>query len=170
MFVANFLNIKKNDAQFVNEKFQHENKKSKKKKTKLIFEITYYNCEQKEHYAIKCFNVFKNAKIKTNVNVVEQTKKKVFEKKNSQIFKNNKRIKNESNFVYKTTITNDDERNYSVRILLNDVVEINVINQRFVVVSKFHFIDSELFAFHFMNDKKIYCYKIYEIKLTLKNN
>ena len=45
-----------------------------------------------------------------------------------------------------------------------------MINQRFVVVSKFHFIDSELFASHFMNDKKIYCYKIYEIKLTLKNN
>ena len=67
-------------------------------------------------------------------------------------------------------ITNDDEKNYSVRVLLNDVVEINVINQRFVVVSKFHSINSELFAFHFMNDKKIYCYEIYKIKLTLKNN
>ena len=54
--------------------------------------------------------------------------------------------------------------------MLNDVVEINVISQRFVVVSKFHFIDNELFAFHFMNDKKIYCYEIYKIKLTLKNN
>ena len=64
--------------------------------------------------------------MKTNVNVVEQTKKKVFEKKNSQIFKNNKRIKNELNLVYKITITNDDEKNYSAKILLNDVVEINV--------------------------------------------
>ena len=114
---------------------------------------------------MKCFNVSKNAKIKTNVNVVEQTKKK-----SSQVFKNNKRIKNELNFLYKITIINDDEKKYSVTILLNDVVEINVINQRFVVVSKFHFIDSELFTFHFMNDKKIYCYEIYEIKLTLKNN
>ena len=108
--------------------------------------------------------------MKTNVNVVEQTKKKISEKENSQIFKNSKRIKSEVNLVYKTTITNDDEKNYSINVLLNDVVEINVINQRFVVVSNFHFIDSKLFAFHFMNDKKIYCYKIYEIKLTLKNN
>ena len=45
-----------------------------------------------------------------------------------------------------------------------------MINQRFVVVSNFHFISSELSASHFMNDKKIYCYEIYEIKLTLKNN
>ena len=80
MFVANLLNIKKNDAQSANEKFKHENKKQKKK-TKSIFEIICYNCEQKEHYAIKCFNVFKNAKIKTNVNVVEQTKKEKFLKK-----------------------------------------------------------------------------------------
>ena len=101
---------------------------------------------------------------------MNKRKKKVFEKKDLQIFKNIKRIKSESNFVYKTTITNDDEKNYSIKILLDDVVEINVINQRFVVVSKFHFIDSELFAFHFMNDKKIYCYEIYEIKLILKNN
>ena len=97
-------------------------------------------------------------------------KKKVFEKKNSQIFKDSRRIKSELSLVYKITITNKNEKNYSVKILLNDVVEINVINQRFVVVSKFHFIDSELFAFHFMNDKKIYCYEIYEIKLILKNN
>ena len=54
--------------------------------------------------------------------------------------------------------------------MLNDVVQINVINQRFVVVSKFYFIDSELFAFHFMNDKKIYYYEIYKIKFILKNN
>ena len=97
-------------------------------------------------------------------------KKKIFEEKDLQIFKNSRRIKNELNLVYKTTTTNDDEKNYSARILLNDVVEINVINQRFVVVSKFHFIDSELFAFHFKNDKKIYCYEIYKIKLTSKNN
>ena len=45
-----------------------------------------------------------------------------------------------------------------------------MINQRFVVVSNFHFINSELSAFHFMNDKKNFCYKNYEIKLTLKNN
>ena len=109
--------------------------------------------------------------MKTNVNVVKQTKKENFlKKKDSQVFKNNKRIKNESNLVYKNMITNDDERNYSVKVLLNDVVEINVINQRFVVVSNFYFIDSELFASHFMNDKKIYCYEIYEIKLILKNN
>ena len=81
MFVASFSNIKKNDAQFADEKFKHENKKSKKKKTKSIFEIICYNCKQKKHYAIKCFNVFKNAKIKTNVNVVKQTKKKSFLKK-----------------------------------------------------------------------------------------
>ena len=87
-----------------------------------------------------------------------------------QVFKNNKRIKSESNLVYKITITNDDEKNYSVRVLLNDVVEINVISQRFVVVSNFHFINSELSASHFMNNKKIYCYEIYEIKLILKNN
>ena len=53
-------------------------------------------------------------------------------------------------------ITNDDEKNYSTKVLLNDVVEINVINQRFVVVSKFHFIDNELSASDFMNNKKIY--------------
>ena len=50
----------------------------KKKKKKSISEITCYNCEQKEHYAMKCFNVSKNVKMKTNVNVVEQTKKKSF--------------------------------------------------------------------------------------------
>ena len=76
MFVASFLSIKKNDAQSANEKSKHENKKSKKKKTKSIFEIIYYNCEQKKHYAIKCFNAFKNVKTKTNINVVKQTKKK----------------------------------------------------------------------------------------------
>ena len=108
--------------------------------------------------------------MKTNVNVVEQTKKKFLKKKIRKFLKNSKRIKNESSFVYKTIITNDDEKNYSAKVLLNDVVEINVINQRFVVVSKFYFIDSELSAFHFMNDKKIYCYEIYEIKLTLKIN
>ena len=54
--------------------------------------------------------------------------------------------------------------------MLNDVVEINVINQRFVVFSNFYFIDSELFASYCMNNQKIYCYKIYKIKLTLKNN
>ena len=107
--------------------------------------------------------------MKIDVNVVKQTKKKNL-KKNSQIFKNNKRIKNELNFVYKITITNNDEKNYSTKVLLNDVVKINVINQRFVVVSNFQFIDSELFASHFMNDKKIYCYKTYKIKLILKNN
>ena len=71
MFVANLLNIKKNDAQSANEKFKHENKKSKNKKTKSISEIIRYNCEQKKHYAIKCFNVLKNVKMKTKVNVVE---------------------------------------------------------------------------------------------------
>ena len=45
----------------------------------------------------------------------------------------------------------------------------NVINQRFVVVSSFQFIDNKSFISHFINDKKIYCYKIYEIKLILKN-
>ena len=56
MFVENFLNIKKNDAQSANKKFKHENKKSKKKKTESISEIICYNCEQKKHYAIKCFD------------------------------------------------------------------------------------------------------------------
>ena len=70
MLVASFLNIKKNDAQFADKKTKHENKKSKKK-TKSIFEIIYYNYKQKKHYVIKYFNVFKNAKIKTNVNFVE---------------------------------------------------------------------------------------------------
>ena len=86
MLVASFLNIKKNDAQSVNEKSKHENKKSKKKKTKSIFEIICYNCEQKKYYTIKCFNVFKNAKMKTNVNVVEQTKKEKFLKKKIRKF------------------------------------------------------------------------------------
>ena len=68
--------------------------KSQRKKTRLIFKITCYNCEQKKHYAIKCFNVFKNAKIKTNINVVEQTKKKAFKKENFQKQQTNKeRIK-----------------------------------------------------------------------------
>ena len=92
MFVASFLSIKKNDAQSANEKSKHENKKSKKKKTKSIFEITYYNCEQKKHYTIKCFKIFKDVKIKINVNVVEQTKKKRFANFQKQQT-NKKRIK-----------------------------------------------------------------------------
>ena len=72
---------KKDDAQSADEKSKHENKKSKKKKTKSIFEIICYNCEQKEHYAIQCLNASKNDKIKTNINVVEQTKKEKFLKK-----------------------------------------------------------------------------------------
>ena len=47
-----FFKHKKNDVQFANEKSKHENKKSKKKKTKSIFKIICYNCEQKKHYAI----------------------------------------------------------------------------------------------------------------------
>ena len=94
MLVASFLNIKKNDAQFEDEKFKHE---KKQKKTKSISEIICYNCEQKRHYAIKCFNVSKNAKIKTNVNIVEQTKKEKFLKKRFANFQrqqtNKKRIK-----------------------------------------------------------------------------
>ena len=46
----------------------------------------------------------------------------------------------------------------------------NVINQRFVVVLNFENINSELFASHFIDYKQISCYKIYEIKLILKNN
>ena len=69
----------------------------KQKKTKSISEIICYNCEQKEHYAIKCFNASKKAKIKTNVNVVEQTKKeKLLKKKFANLQKqqtNKKRIK-----------------------------------------------------------------------------
>ena len=144
--------------------------KNQRKKTKTIFKIICHNYEQKKHYAIKWFNTFKNAKIKTNINVVEQTKKEKFLKKNSQVFKNSRRIKNELNLVYKITITNENKKNYSTKVLLNDVVEINIINQRFVVVSNFYSINSELFESHFMNDKKIYYYKIYEIKLILKNN
>ena len=76
--------------------------------------------------------------MKIDVNVVITTKKrKVFKKKISQIFKNSKRIKSESNFVYEITITNDDEKNYSTKILLNDVVEIHAINQQLVVVLNF---------------------------------
>ena len=104
-----------------------------------------------KHYASNCFQFSKNTKIKIDVNVVETTKKQKFLKKNSQIFKNNKRIKSESNFVYETTITNDDEKNYSTKISLNDVVKINVINQRFVVVLNFQFIDNKLSVSHFIN-------------------
>ena len=108
--------------------------------------------------------------MKIDVNVVQTTEKKFFKKKKPQIFKNSKRVKNESNFVYEITITNDNEKNYSTKVLLNDVVEINVINQRFVIVSNFPFIDNELFASYFMNNKKIYCYKTYKVKLTLNNS
>ena len=101
-------------------------KRKNRKNEKNHFKIICYTC-QKKHYISNCFQFSKNAKMKTNVNVVKMTKKKLFEKKNSQIFKNNKRIKNESNFVYKITIINNDEKDYLIKILLNVVVEINVV-------------------------------------------
>ena len=76
---------------------------------KKIFKIICYICQEKEHYTSNSIQSSKKARIKIDVNVV---KKKVFEKKNAQIFKNSKRIKNESNLVYKITITNNDENNY----------------------------------------------------------
>ena len=53
---------------------------------KLIFEITYYKCKQKKHCAIKCLNAFKNAKIKTNIKIIEQTKKEKSLKKKIRKF------------------------------------------------------------------------------------
>ena len=92
----------------------------------------------------------KMLKSKRTLTSSNKRKKKVFKEENSQIFKNNKRIKSEWNFIYKTTITNNDKKNDSTKVLLNDVVEINVINQRFVVVSNFYSINSKLFASHFI--------------------
>ena len=112
------------------------------------------------------FNFRKTRKWKLMWTLSKRRKKKY--KKKSQIFRNNKQIKSESNFVCKVTITNDDEKNYLTKFLLNDVLEINVINERFLVVLNFQFINNELFASNFMNDKKIDYYEIYKIKLILK--
>ena len=144
--------------------------KIKKQKKNQFLRLLIIIVNKKNIMRLNVLMSLKMLKQKRTLTSSNKRKKKIFEEKNSQVFKNSKQIKNESNFVYKITITNNAEKNYSVKVLLNVVVEINVINQRFVVVSKFHFIDSELFAFYFMNNKKIYCYEIYEIKLTLKNN
>ena len=45
-------------------------------------------------------------------------------------------------------MTNNDEKNSLSKILSNDVVEINVISQLFVVVLNFQFIDDKLSASH----------------------
>ena len=75
-----FKHRKKNEVQSANDKFKRENKKSKKRK-KSFFEIICYTCQEKKHYVSSCFQFSKNAKMKTDVNVVETTKKKVFKKK-----------------------------------------------------------------------------------------
>ena len=66
---------KEDDAQSADEKPKHEDKKSKKKRTRPLAEVTCYNCEQKGHYATKCPNASKDAKVKADVNAVEQTGK-----------------------------------------------------------------------------------------------
>ena len=48
----------------------------KKVKKKSFPEITCYICEKRKHYTSNCFRFSKNAKIKTDVNVVETTTKK----------------------------------------------------------------------------------------------
>ena len=50
-------------------------KKKSKKRKKSFFEIICYICQKKKHYASNCFQFSKNAKMKTDVNVVETTEK-----------------------------------------------------------------------------------------------
>ena len=99
-----FKHRKKNETQSVNEKSKRE---KKIEKTKIII---CYTCQEKKHYASNCFQFSKNTRMKIDVNVVETTKKENVLKQDSKIFKNSRRIKNESNFVYEITIKDDDEK------------------------------------------------------------
>lgn len=59
---------------------------------------------------------------------------------------------------------------FLMKIFLNENVEINVVNYRYVVVQKLKSINDDLFISFFMNDKSIHCYDAYLIITQLKNN
>ena len=83
-----FKKKKENKAQSANEKFKRE-KKNRKKKQNYFLRL-FVILVKKKHYASNCFQFSKNAKMKTDVNVVETTEKKSFLKKTEQNFRNNK--------------------------------------------------------------------------------
>ena len=94
-------------------------------------------------------------------------KKQIFNEFDS-IDKNKRELKIEKIIKMKKKISQNVSKKTTF-ILLNDDVEINLIDQIFVVSMKFIMIFNDFLIVDFFNEIKSYCYETYKIILIFQN-
>ena len=141
-------------------------KKRKRKNEKNHFDLICYICDKIDHISFNCSKKNDNKRFKINV---AKTKKKIDFRKNR--FVRRKQTKNKNRKIIKM---NDKiaqrNRRWSTFILLNENVEMNLINQNFIVITNLNATFNELSTVNYLNDVKTYCYETYEISFIMKNS
>ena len=68
------------------------------------------------------------------------------------------------------SFTFDQNKEFSIKVLLNDDVEINVISYRYAVVCDMQLIESDLSTSQFLNESLVHCYDAFNVRTRLVNS
>ena len=80
-----------------------------------------------------------------------------------------KSIINKSNLIFDDSAF--EKSNYvSTIMMLNGETEINVVNQKFIIINNISALQKPLSKSHWINEKKIYCFETHDFTLCFENN
>ena len=146
------------------EKKQQKTKwKNQKKWEKNNSPIVYFHCKKLNHVTWKCSNL-KKKKDTLNKN-----------KKKNDVSAINSHVDEDKSIISKPNLIYDDfafgKNNYvSAIIMLNDETEINVVNQKFIIINDISARQKPLSKPHWINGKKIHCFKTHDFTLCFENS
>ena len=64
-----------------------------------------------------------------------------------------------------------EKSNYvSIIIILNDEAEINIVNQKFIIINNISALQKPLSKPHWTNEKKIHCFETHNLTLCFENS